>query len=231
MMILTVSCSSDDNVDDAIINPPLGDYENGFFILNEGNASTGSVSFIKNDFSFTKHDIYGAENDGDGIGGFVQSIFFDGDRAFIISNGSNMITVVNRYTFKLIAKIETGFEVPRYGVVLNGKAYVTNLGGFANLTDDFISVINLSNFQLEAPIAVNAVADKLTEENGKLYVLNGNYGSGTSVKIINPENGVTENTIELGLSPNSFQEYEGSLYVLASGFADAGISELDVIPM
>ena len=121
---LFASCSSDN--DDNDTDEPKGQYENGFFILNEGSSGQGTVSFSSNDFSVFAKDAYIAANPNDKIGKFVQNIFFDGDKAYIIAGGSNVINVVNRYTFKLIAKIETGLANPRYGVVKDGKAYVAN---------------------------------------------------------------------------------------------------------
>lgn len=214
--VLFVSCEEDD----APINLPLGAYQGGFFMLNEGSASAGSVSFSSYNYSLLKQDIYGAENDGDGVGGYVQSIFFNNEKAYIISSASNKITIVNRYTFKLIGKIETGFLNPRYGVVRNGKAYVTNLGDFMDLTDDYISVIDLSDNSIETPIPVGAIAEKIFIENDKLYVLNGSYGEGNSIKVINPENGNVDTTITLPQSPNSFEVENGKVYVLTGNYTD-----------
>lgn len=214
--VFFASCNSDDSS-----SAPLGAYDNGVLVLNEGNASAGSVTYIGEDMTTVSQNIYSAENPGDGIGGYVQSIFFNDDKAYIISNGSNKITIVNRYTFKLIDKIETGFNVPRYGVVVNGKAYVTNLATFGSLTDDFISVINLTTNEVESTIAVNAIADKITEENGKLYVANGTYGDGSSVTVINPATSSIVTKIETGNSPNSFEEEDNVLYVLCSNYTAA----------
>ncbi|MDD3003892.1 hypothetical protein [Flavobacterium sp.] len=216
--LLFVSCSDNDDNND--ISTPLGSYDNGVLIVNEGNGSAGTISFVSNDLAAIEQDIYGAVNNGDGIGGYVQSIFFNEDQAFIISNGSNKITVVNRYTFELIGKIETGFNVPRYGVAYNGKAYVTNLADFSDLTDDFISVINLNTLQVESSIAVNAIAERIEEENGKLYVANGNYGTGTTITVVNTTTETIESTINLGISPNSLQKENGFLYVLCGNYTD-----------
>lgn len=215
--ILFVSCSDDDEKTPDI---PLGVYDNGILVLNEGNAASGSVSFISNDLTTAENFIFSAINPGQSIGGYVQSIFFDEDRAFIVSNGSNKITVVNRYTFEFIGKIETGFNVPRYGVIVDGKAYVTNLASFSDLTDDFISVINLSNLTVESTIPVDAIAEKISSENGKIYVSNGSYGEGSTITVINASNGVVESTIDVGLSPNSMEEEDGFLYVLCSNSVD-----------
>jgi hypothetical protein len=214
--VLFVSCDDDDTP----INLPLGAYQGGFFVLNEGNAAAGSVSFSTYNYSLLKQDIYGAENEDDGLGGYVQSIFFSNEKAYIISSGSNKITIVNRYTFQLIGKIETGFSNPRYGAVYNGKAYVTNLGSFANLTDDYVSVIDLSDDSVEAPIPMGTLAEKIFVANDKLYVLNGSYGDGNSIKVINPETGAVDTTIPLPQSPNSYDIDNGKLYVLTgSSFA------------
>ena len=216
--ILFVSCSDDDDSHEPDL--PLGLYDNGILILNEGNASAGTISYVSSDLVTTSQDIFGAENPGEEIGGYVQSIFFDDERAFIVSNGSNKITVVNRYSFELIGKIETGFNVPRYGVVVNGKAYVTNLADFADLTDDFISVIDLSTLTIQNTIPVNAIAEKIVSQNGKLYVANGSYGEGNTITVINPASGTVESTIDVGISPNSMEEENGFLYVLCGNYTD-----------
>ena len=89
--ILFVSCSNDD---DSTPDIPLGIYDNGVLIVNEGGTSGGTISFINNDLTAFENNIFNAVNPSQGIGIYVQSIFFDGDRAFIVSNGSNKITVV-----------------------------------------------------------------------------------------------------------------------------------------
>ena len=67
------SCTNDDNE-----NVSKGNYDNGVFILNEGNSSGGSVSFLGDDLTTFKQDAYGAENPGDFFGLYVQSIFLMG---------------------------------------------------------------------------------------------------------------------------------------------------------
>ncbi|AWA29937.1 hypothetical protein HYN48_07510 [Flavobacterium magnum] len=212
--LFLVSCDDTDSA------APLGAYENGILVVNEGNGTAGSVTFFGDDMATVQQNVYGAENGGDGLGGYVQSIFFNGDEAFIISNGSNKITVVNRYTFKVIDKIDSNLSVPRYGVVLDGKAYVTNLATFGSLTDDFVTVINLDTYEVENTFPVNAIADKIVEENGRLYIGNGNYGDGHSVTVMNPENGAVITTLETTLSPTSMAKDGNVLYVLCSSYQD-----------
>jgi len=210
------SCSSDDN---ATAEISLGQYEDGVFVLNEGNTAptSGSVSFISNNGA-VENDVFSNVNPNEAsAGSFLQNLFFDDTRAFIISGQANKVTVVDRYTFKFIATVDANFTNPRYGTVANGKAYVTNAGTSWGLgTDDFITVIDLSNYST-SQIAMGNFSERILEENGKVYVLNGYYDGGTSITVVNPAANSIEKTIELGFSPNSFEEENGTLYVIGSG--------------
>jgi len=212
--LFLTSCSSDDNSN----SESLGAYDNGTFVLNEGNTttSTSSITFISNSGA-VEQDVYKNVNpSGVALGTYLQSMFFDDTRAYIISGSANKITVVDRYTFKFIATIATDFANPRYGAVANGKAFVTNSGAdWDSGADDFLTVINLTDFAT-SKLDINTFTEKITEENGKIYVGNGYYGFGTTVTVVNPNSNVVENVIELGFSPNSFEEENGVLYVLGS---------------
>ena len=218
-IFLTTSCSSDNEPD---VKPSLGVYESGIFILNEGSSGQGSVSFLSNDLLSFTQNAYTTANAGDLMGKFAQSIFFNGDLAYIISGGSNKISIVNRYTMKLVSKIETGLVIPRYGVVFNGKAYVTNANtySFANPatgnTDDFLSVINLTSNTIEAKIQLNATADKIVVNNGKIYITE--QYSNDKVLVFNPTNNALETPINIGSDANSMEVNNGFLYVLRSPY-------------
>ncbi len=211
--VFFVSCESDDNGS----VESLGDYDNGFFVLNEGSSTvtTSSVTFVSNSGSVEQNVFTNVNPDAVSLGSYLQCMFFDDTRAFIISGQANKVTVVNRYTFEFIATVDTNFSNPRYGAVVNGKAYITNYDDYQTGDDDYLTVINLSDYTT-SKIALNNWSEKIIEENGKLYIANGYYGSGTSVSVFNPNSNVVEKVIELGFSPNSFEEENGVLYVLGS---------------
>ena len=205
---LFVSCSNDD--EDS--NTPEGAYDNGFFILNEGSQAQGSISFLSNDLITFEKDVYGPANNDDIPGGYLQNIFFNGDNAYIISGGSDVINVVNRYTFKLVDKIETGLENPRYGVAKDGKAYVTNANSFSSNTDDYVAIINLKTNKYESKIDLNATANRLVLESGKLYITEP-YSS-TKLLVVNIATKKLEAPIEIGSSADCIEEENGFLYIL-----------------
>ncbi|KGO93069.1 DUF5074 domain-containing protein [Flavobacterium subsaxonicum] len=217
-----VSCNSDDDNGTKVENQA---FDNGTFVLNEGNSnvSSASVTFI-GDNSTVQQDIYNTVNPGKpGLGSYLQSIFFTDDLTFIISGSANKVTVVNRHTFEFVANVDTNFSSPRYGAVVNGKAYITNYADYNTGDDDFLTVINLTDFTT-SKIQLNNWSEKITEENGKLYIFNGYYGSGTSVTVFNPANNTVEKVIELNDSPNSFDEEDGILYVLG----DSKLSKINL---
>lgn len=214
--ILITSCQNDDD-----FNPPAytptGDYIDGFFVVNEGPfGGSGSLSFINNDFSETNLNVFATENPNEDIGSFVQSVFFDEERMFIISNGSNLINVVNRYTLEFIALINTGLEVPRYGTIINDKAYVSNLASFDSTTDDYIAVIDLINYEVEASIAVNNIANQIFSYGGKLIVENASFSNGNTISLIDPLTQQIIETIEVGDGLNSLVISADALFTLSS---------------
>lgn len=216
---LFVSCSSDDD------DNPKGAYDNGFFILNEGSKSLGTISFSSNDFSSFTKNVYEKENGTDAVGGYLQNIFFSGDRAYIIAGGSNVINVVNRYTFKLIAKIDSDLVAPRYGVVKDGKAYVINAGEYSyenpatGDTDDYIAVINLATNTVESKVALNSTANRVIEENGKLYITD-TYND--KLLIYNIATKALETPVTIGFDGDSIEEEDGTIFILRKPYGGAG---------
>ena len=214
---LLISCTDDDDQQDS-----LGQYDNGIFILNEGSSNGGSVSFISNDLTQFTADAYRSSNLTDFTGTYLQNIFFSGDYAYIISGGSNVINVVNRYTFKLVAKIEDGLKSPRYGVVKDGKAYVTNANTYAYAnsttgnTDDFIAVIDLASNTVESKIDLNGTANHIELANNKLYVSEP-YNS-DKIIVVNPTTKVVETTITVGTDADTMEASDGILYVIRSPY-------------
>ena len=209
------SCTTDD---DDTPPEPRGDYENGLLISHEGSFSdgVGTVSFISDDFTTVEHNIFSNVN-GRTLGTVVQSMAFNGDLAYIISNVSNRIDIVNRYTFESVATIDTGLSNPRYMAVSNGKGYVTNWGDFTPTDDDYLAVIDLTTNTIVDTISTSYLPEEIVALGNKVYVATGIFGNGDKVDVINTEIDVLEGSITVGNSPNSLQlDDQGDLWVLSS---------------
>ena len=209
---LLFSCSNDD--DGTIPQEPLGDYENGFIISAEGGPS--SVSYISNDFSTSENDIYFNVN-GETLGVYLQSIGFNGDKAYIIQD-SGTITVVNRYTFELITTITTGLTTPRYIGFNGSNAYVSDWADPFTTTDDYIAVVDLNSYTVTSTIPVSEGPEQVLANNGKVFVSHkGGYGVNNEISVITTSNS-TVATISVNDVPDEMVlDSQGNLLVLSEG--------------
>jgi hypothetical protein len=212
--LLMASCSSDDDQS----NPISGDFAKGVFILNEGNmgSANASVSFLGED-GILQNDIFQAVN-GQLLGDTAQSIYVEDDKAYIVLSGSGTIEVVNANTFEKLGTVSTGLASPRYMVIENGKGFVSNWGNPADSNDDFIAVVNLNSYTVEATIPVAEGPERMEETNGKIYVAHaGGWGTGNTISVINVANNTVSSTITVGDIPTSLEEENGKIYVLCGG--------------
>ena len=204
--------------DDIIV--PLGAYEKGILVSNEGPFSngTGTVSFISEDLTITENSIYNAVNNAD-LGNVVQSIGFTEEYAYIVANVSNTITVVDRYTFEKVATISQGLNNPRYFLYANGKGYVTNWGDPNDITDDYVATIDMATNSVATSIPVDFGPEKIVFEGGNIYVAHqGGYGQNNSVSVIDTATDEVVTIISVADVPNAMQvDSEGNLWVLCGG--------------
>ncbi len=212
--MFVTSCSDDDDFNGGT---PLGDYENGILVSGEGSLLSGSVAFVSVDLTTVETDIYAAVN-GEDLGNYLQSIGFEGNKAYIVVDNTNTITVVNRYTFEKIATITSGLSMPRHIDFEDGKGYVSNWGDPFDPTDDFVAVINLSTNTVETTISVGNGPEQVLEENGKVYVSHkGAYSMNNIISVIDIATHDVS-SIEVADNPDEmFINDAGQLVVLSEG--------------
>ncbi|HLU51265.1 MAG TPA: DUF5074 domain-containing protein [Flavobacteriaceae bacterium] len=216
-----VACSSDDETsttDDDGGGPSLGDYQYGYFVLNEGkyNEGNATVSFV-GDNGVIHHNIFETVN-GSSLGDVAQHVDFNEDYAYIVLNGSNTIEVVNRYTFESVGSVNSGLNNPRYIEFYEGKAYVSNWGDPLSGADDYIAIINLETNAVVGTISVAEGPEKMDIGGSKLFVAHkGGWSHGNTVSVINLSNNTVETTLEVRDVPDSIQVEGDFLYVLCSG--------------
>lgn len=193
-------------------------YNNGVFILNEGNygSSNASISFLSPSGTVS-NDVFSTVNPGKNLGDVAQSMNFEGDYAYIVTNASSEINVVNRTTFVHVATITTDINNPRYIEFDNGNGYITNWGDPTVTTDDYIAVLDLSTNTVTSTIAVAEGPEGIVKKNNQLFVAHkGGYGHGHTVSVIDlSDYSVSEITV--ADVPTSIEVDSNYLYVLCGG--------------
>ena len=207
LFVVLISCTKDDP-------KPKGEFSSGVFVVNEGSfkKADGTIGFFDPLTLEAKQDIYGLKNSGKALGDIVQSLYVDGDLAYMPVNNSNTLEVVNSNTFVTEYTL-TDVKLPRYFTVFNGKGYLTEWVSFTE--PGRVSVINLQDRKVETTITTDFGADNIIEANGSLYVSN-NFTN--TISVINPVDSKVSSTIEVGSSPGEFvMDSDNKLWVICGG--------------
>jgi hypothetical protein len=213
--IILFCCSDNDN-------RPKGLYDEGVFIVNEGQfgQANGSLSFYNRATETVTPNIFRAEPL-NFAGAVFQSLHFAKDKAYMVMNAGNKIEIANAFNFESVKTISgTDIMNPRYVVENNGKLYVSVWGNF----DENFSLVN--SYVLEIDEATGNVlrefdTDEGTEEllivGDKLLAANNNFGGSNTISVIDLATGVVSNKI-VAAGPTSFAtDANGAIWVLCSG--------------
>ncbi|MEI7662760.1 MAG: DUF5074 domain-containing protein [Bacteroidota bacterium] len=156
--VIGVSCSKTP-IREKPVDPPdtthTTTYENGIFVVNEGNYNWGnaSVTYIENQSNSLVQDIFRKSNDRS-LGDVAESMKIADNLGYLVINNSNRIEVVSLKDFKSVKTI-TGLNSPRFlEVVDSTKAYVTNL-------QKDVSIINLQTNTVTGTIHINGWTENL----------------------------------------------------------------------
>ena len=212
LAITVLSSCKKDNIDDIYV---AGNYEDGYFVTNEGNFGTGngSISFV-DEYGTVENDVFASINSF-ALGDVVQSMSIINDHAYILVNNSSSIEVASVDSMISVAKINV--SQPRYMAKVNdNKAYVTDWG------INGVQVIDLLTNTISSTIACGTGPEGITVANGFAYVCNvGGFGLDNTVSVINTNTDAVETTLTVGDKPNSVVvDANGAVWVLTGGFTE-----------
>ena len=216
MLFFAFSCSDDSTTE----TTPLGDYENGYFITNEGpfQNGTGTITFVGDD-GVVSQNVYKTVN-GEDLGNIVNSMYIYDDTGYIVVNNSHRVVVVNRYTMEKLATIE-GSDIlnPRHFTVANDTGYVSNWGDPFDTTDDYVAVVDLNTNTVISKISVGEGPERMISNESEVFVaLQGGYGQNNMVVLIDTATGQIKDNITVGDVPNSLAfDDAGDVLVLCGG--------------
>ena len=212
LAITVLASCKKDNIDDIYV---AGNYEDGYFVTNEGNFGTGngSISFV-DEYGAVENDVFASINSF-ALGDVVQSMNIINDNAYILVNGSSKIEVASVDFMYSVATIDA--VSPRYIAKVNdNKAYVTDWG------INGVQVIDLLTNTISSTIACGTGPEGITVANGFAYVCNvGGFSLDSTVTIINTTTDVVETTLTVGDKPNSaVVDANGAVWVLTGGYTE-----------
>jgi hypothetical protein len=167
LIIAAFSCSKNPVREETnIVTPPPVNtsYQNGIFVVNEGNYNWGnaSITFINTLDTTVEQDVFRNHNDRS-LGDVAESMLTFNGQGFILVNNSNKIEVVSLKDFASV-KSMSGFNSPRFlAVVDSTKAYVTNMR-------TNISVVDLPTLAIKKTIYTGCWTESILKYNNLIYV-------------------------------------------------------------
>jgi hypothetical protein len=116
---------------------PLGEYEKGLLIINEGNFSSrdGDISHYNFNTGEVQQNIFEKVNNRP-FAGLVQSLFEFEDYFYLVAN-TGKVEIVNKNTFQSLGSVEgNDLNIPRSAIIADNKIYISDWGPY---DDNFAS--------------------------------------------------------------------------------------------
>lgn len=208
-----------------LIDPQDGDGDplaglRGLYVLNEGafGANNASLWHVAPDWETVTPTVYQAAA-GRGLGDTGQSLLINGQRLYIVVNGTSTLEVLDLGSgeLTLIASLDLAGASPRYAVVLDGKAYVSSwaLSG--------LLVIDLGTLAVVDTIAVGGLPEDVQVLAGLVYAavpFGPDFSPNDAVVAVDPAGAEVTQTYRVGIGPQALAVLDGKLYVSRQWFSD-----------
>lgn len=202
--------------DDSGSERPLGKYDNGILIMNEGNFGTndGEVYHLNPNTEELLPNIFEEENLRP-FAGLLEDMVLEGNRLYLVAN-TGKIEIVNPADFKSLGAVSAELDQPRSLAVNGDKLFISDYGPYDAsyaTPDSYVAVVN----GLDGGI----VSKKITVSNKPEDIFSyGNYiivagSEENKIVIIDATQETVISTINLEASPTQFYEEDGILWVYA----------------
>ncbi|MGB0918661.1 MAG: DUF5074 domain-containing protein, partial [Flavobacteriales bacterium] len=191
-------------------NCEISTFENGVFVLNEGNFNGGnaSLSFYNKNTSMLSNGVFTSVNTIP-LGDVAQSMEIRDGKGYIVVNNSGKIEVVNLSDLSSAGTI-TGLSSPRYiTFISNTKAYVSDL--FSGT----ISSFNPQTLAVSGGVSFNGQVEQMVVVDGSVIAA----GAGANmVYKIDPATDALTDSVDVGKGPaNLVVDANGKVWVMTNG--------------
>jgi hypothetical protein len=193
-------------------------YDEGVFVVNEGNYNAGnaSLTYFRRSDARSFNGVYALENNNLPLGDVAHSMTVHNGRGYVVLNNSNKVEVVDLATLQRVGTI-TGVAQPRYLLAVSpNKAYLSYWGSTG--VGGGIAVVDLGTLQVTGTLLAGAAVEQMLLHNGKVYATrNGGFGSDNRLVALDPATDQVLGEATVGDSPESIVAQGQTLYVLCNG--------------
>lgn len=208
---------------------PLGQYEKGLLIINEGNFSSrdGDISHYNFNTGEVQQNIFEKVNNRP-FAGLVQSLFENEDKSYIVSN-TGKVEIVNKNTFQSLGSVEGDeLNIPRSAIIVDNRIYIADWGPYdANFEnpDSFIAIVN-------SPLGGNILKKTKTSSRPEsFHKINNDLliacSAAQMIDVMRIGIDTVGRSIEVTGTPVSFLENDGKLLLFARNSSSIFFHEIN----
>lgn len=214
LLALSLSIYSCDSSRDDV---PLGEYERGLLIINEGNFSSrdGDISHYNFNTGVSQQNIFEKVNNRP-FAGLVQSLIENEDKFYIVSN-TGKVEIVNKNTFQSLGSVEGDqLNIPRSAIIANSKIYLSDWGpydaNFAN-PNSYIAIINnTAGGDIAKKAKTSSRPESFHQVNNDLLIA---CSAAQTIDIMRIGVDTVGRSVEVTGTPVRFLENDGKLFLFA----------------
>ena len=195
---------------------PGGTGSDGVFILNEGAylAGNAELSFYDISTGTVSGNLYSAANDGATLGDVANAMVRQGERLIIAVNNSARLDIVDILTHRSLGRIQLPGLPRQIAVAGSDKAYVT-------MQDSTIAIVDLQQMSYVRSISTGPFPDGVVRTQGRVFILNSGFGSGSSISVIDEASDSVVATIRTPDGPTyAALGPDGRIYTVCTGRSD-----------
>ena len=223
-LVTFMHCSNDPELSEG---PSFND---GVFIVNEGNFtdSDGSLSYYDFDSSKVRNKVFEAINDRP-LAAVFQSMSFYSGYGFLIDQ-SGRIEIVDEKTLESVKIIDDNLDIPRYFTGHVNKGYVTDWGPYDEFymnNESKIRVLDLENLAYDGEFDTPSRPEDILTLKDKIYVANSGINL---VSVYDPSDNSLIKQIEMNNGPTQFVvDKNENIWVISTGafISNGAIQEIN----
>ncbi|WP_288373735.1 DUF5074 domain-containing protein [uncultured Algoriphagus sp.] len=193
---------------------PLGEYEQGILIMNEGafGVNDGEVFHLNTNTGELKSNVFELEN-GRPFAGLLQDMILEEERLYLVAN-TGKVEIVDARDFKSIGSVTGDLDISRSLTVNSGKLFISDYGPYApdfSTPDSYVAVVNTQNGVLVSKkIPVSRKPEDMIASGKYVLVASSEEGK---VEIIDAQTEEIFKTINVEGRPMKFFEANGSIFL------------------
>ena len=210
--LVSVSFACSDSGDEK----PLGKYDNGILIMNEGNYGTndGEVYHLNPNTQELLPNIFEAENLRP-FAGLLEDMVLEGDRLYLVAN-TGKVEIVNPADFKSLGAVASELDQPRSLAVNGSKLFISDYGPYDDnygTPESYVAVVNsLDGGIVSKKIEVSNKPEDLLSHGNYIIVAGSEENK---IEVIDATQESVIATLELEASPKQFHAEGNVLWVYA----------------